>query len=85
MFYFLLQLRVPLNVDFRVKQKDLVVTLTRKHLKCGLKGHDPIIDDDFPSEIKLEESTWVIEDGKTLLFNLEKVITYQFGHKYEIG
>lgn len=56
-----------------MKQKDLVVNLAKKHLKCGLKGHDPIIDDDFPHEIKLEESTWVIEDGKMLLFNIEKV------------
>ncbi|KAJ8944490.1 hypothetical protein NQ318_011748 [Aromia moschata] len=55
-----------------VKQKDLVVNLTKKHFTCGIKGQPPIIDDDFPHEIKLEESTWVIEDGKSLLFNLEK-------------
>ncbi|XP_023011596.1 nuclear distribution C, dynein complex regulator [Leptinotarsa decemlineata] len=68
-----IELRVPLNVNFRVKQKDLVVNLTKKHLTCGIKGQPPIINDDFPYEIKLEESTWVIEDGKSLLFNLEKV------------
>ncbi|XP_017773181.1 PREDICTED: nuclear migration protein nudC [Nicrophorus vespilloides] len=67
------ELRVPLNINFRAKQKDLIVSLTKKHLKCGVKGQDPIIDDDFPYEIKLEESTWVIEDGKQLLINLEKV------------
>lgn len=67
------QLRVPLNVNFRVKQKDVVVNITKKHLTCGIKGQPPIIDDDFPHEIKLEETTWVIEDGKLLLFNLEKV------------
>lgn len=50
-----------------------MVNLTKKHLTCGLKGHPPIIDDDFRHEIKLEESTWVIEDGKALLFNIEKV------------
>lgn len=67
------QLRVPLNVNFRVKQKDVVVNITKKHLTCGIKGQPPIIDDDFPHEIKLEETTWVIEDGKLLLINLEKV------------
>lgn len=68
-----------LKVSFRVKQKDLVVNLTKKHLTCGIKGQPPIIDDDFSHEIKLEESTWVIEDGKSLLFNLEKVNTpYNF-------
>lgn len=60
-------------MNFRVKQRDLVVNLGKKHLTCGLKGQPPIVDDDFQHEIKLEESTWVIEDGHTLLFNLEKV------------
>ncbi|CAH0556959.1 unnamed protein product [Brassicogethes aeneus] len=55
------------------KQKDLVVNLTKKHLTVGVKGQPPIVDDDFPYEIKLEESTWVIEDGKSLLINLEKI------------
>lgn len=47
--------------------------MTKKHLTCSLKGHSPIIDDDFANEIKVEESTWVIEDGKALLLNIEKV------------
>lgn len=71
---FLLQLRVPLKVSFRAKPKDVAVQITKKHLTCGVKGQTPIVDDDFPHEIKLEESTWVIEDGNTLLFNIEKVI-----------
>ncbi|XP_030755164.1 nuclear migration protein nudC [Sitophilus oryzae] len=68
-----IELRVPLEINFRAKQKDLVVNLAKKHLTCGVKGQPPIIDDDLQHEIKLEESTWVIEDGKVLLFNLEKV------------
>lgn len=68
-----MQLRVPLDITFRAKQKDLSVSFTKKHLTCGVKGQPPIIDDDFPHEIKLEESTWVIEDGKVLLCNFEKV------------
>lgn len=68
-----LEIRIPLNVNFKAKQKDLIVNFTKKHLTCGVKGQPLIIDDDFPYEIKLEESTWVIEDGKSLLLNLEKV------------
>nr|CAI5846649.1 unnamed protein product [Callosobruchus analis] len=79
------ELRVPLNVNFRAKQKDLVVNLTKKHITCGIKGHPPIIDDDFPYEIKLEESTWVIEDGKTLLFNLEKVNKMNWWNKLVVS
>lgn len=72
------QVRIPLKITFHAKQKDLVVQLTKKHLVCGIKGQTPIIDDDFPHEIKLEESTWVIEDGKTILLNLEKVYNIIF-------
>ncbi|XP_066155513.1 nuclear migration protein nudC [Euwallacea fornicatus] len=67
------EVRVPLNVNFRAKQKDVVVNITKKHLTCGVKGQTPIIDDDFPHEIKLEESTWVIQDGKVILITLEKI------------
>ena len=69
----MLQLRVPLNINFHARQKDVVVTISKKHLKCGLKGHPPIIDSDFPHEVKLEDSIWCIEDGKQLLITLEKV------------
>lgn len=66
-------MRVPLNVTFKAKSRDVIVNLAKKHLTCGVKGQTPIIDDNFPHEIKLEESTWVIEDGHTILFNIEKV------------
>lgn len=70
---FSFQVRMPLNINFRAKQKDLIVNIGKKHLLCGIKGQPPIVDDDFPHEIKLEESTWVIEDGKSLLLTIEKV------------
>ncbi|XP_016837580.1 nuclear migration protein nudC [Nasonia vitripennis] len=72
------EIKVPLKINFSAKPKDLKVTITKKHLTCGVKGQPPIIDGDFPYEVKLEESTWVIEDGKTLLINLEKVNKMQW-------
>lgn len=71
--FLVLQIKVPLKASFSVRPKDVVVTIAKKHLSCGLKGQPPILDGDFPHEVKLEESTWVIEDGKVLLINLEKV------------
>lgn len=64
---------MPLKVNFSVRPRDVIVSIAKKHLSCGLKGHPPILAGDFPHEVKLEESTWVIEDGKILLINLEKV------------
>ena len=52
------------------------VTITKKHLKIGVKGQPFIIDGDFPKEVKIDESTWCLEDKKTLLFNIEKVLYY---------
>ncbi|XP_043483426.1 nuclear migration protein nudC [Leptopilina heterotoma] len=72
------EVRVPLKAKFTAKPKDVVVNISKKHLKCGLKGQTSIIDGDLPHEVKLEESTWVIEDGKTLLINLEKVNKMQW-------
>lgn len=60
-------------MNFSARPKDVEVSIGKKHLKCGVKGQPPIIDGELPSEVKLEESTWVIEDGKVLLINLEKV------------
>ncbi|XP_014609943.1 PREDICTED: nuclear migration protein nudC-like [Polistes canadensis] len=72
------KIRVPLKINFSARQRDVSVTITKKHLTCGVKGQPPIIDGDFPHEVKLEESTWVIEDGKVLLINLEKVNKMQW-------
>ena len=51
----------------------MTVQIEKKHLKVGLKGHPLIINGDFIKEIKLDESTWVLEDKTTLLISLEKV------------
>ncbi|XP_033347165.1 nuclear migration protein nudC [Bombus vosnesenskii] len=73
-----LEIKVPLKVNFSARPKDVAVTMTKKRLTCGIKGQPPIIDGDFPHEVKVEESTWVIEDGKLLLINLEKVNKMQW-------
>ncbi|XP_076246580.1 nuclear distribution C, dynein complex regulator [Calliopsis andreniformis] len=73
-----LEIKVPLKVNFSARPKDVTVSITKKHLTCGIKGQPPIIDGDFPHEVKVEESTWVIEDGKMLLINLEKVNKMQW-------
>lgn len=69
------QLRVPLQADFTVRSKDVIVRIQKRYLTIGLKGRLPIIDGELQHEIKVEESTWVLEDGKKLLINLEKVIS----------
>jgi len=74
-----IELRVPLGGAY--KSKDLIVSIEKKHLKVGVKGQPLIIDGDFPKEVKLEESTWVLEDKKSLMVNLEKVNKMEWWNK----
>ncbi|XP_022195271.1 nuclear migration protein nudC [Nilaparvata lugens] len=68
-----LEILIPLNVNFTVRSRDVIVNIQKKHFSVGLKGHPAIIDGELQHEIKLEESMWVLQDGKSVLANLEKV------------
>jgi CS domain len=67
-----LQLRVPFDVSFSLRARDVVVKIGKKTLAVGLKGQAPIIDGELCAEIKLEDTLWVI-DGKSVVVTLEKV------------
>jgi len=66
-----IELRIPLGGAY--KSKDLNVSIEKKHIKIGIKGKEPIIDGDLPKEVKLEESTWTLQDKKIMMVQLEKV------------
>ncbi|XP_068630252.1 nuclear migration protein nudC isoform X1 [Battus philenor] len=65
------ELRVPLRQVLR--PRDLTVIINKRHLKLGIKGQPLIIDGELDADVKVEESTWVLQDGRNLLVNLEKV------------
>lgn len=65
------EIHIPLPVA--VKAKDVIVTFKKKGLAAGIKGSPLILNGETPKEIKVDESTWCLEDKKTLLINVEKV------------
>lgn len=56
-----------------VRPRDLCVVISRKNLKAGIKNQEPIIDDELQYEVKVEECSWVIQDGRTLVISIDKV------------
>ncbi|XP_063701967.1 nuclear migration protein nudC isoform X2 [Culicoides brevitarsis] len=66
------ELRVPFNVNFTVRSKDVVVEFTKKHAKVGLKGHPLIIDGDLCAEIKHADMLWLLEKNSVVI-TFEKI------------
>jgi len=56
----------------RVKARECVIDIQKKHLKVRIRDKT-VIDDELQHEIKVEESSWTLEDGKDILVHLEKI------------
>ncbi|KAI8815697.1 putative nudC protein [Fimicolochytrium jonesii] len=63
---------VTVQLPKGTRGRDLAVTIGKRSLKVGLKGAEPIMEGELCNDIKLEESTWLIENGE-LEIHLEKI------------
>jgi len=71
-----LDLVVPVPKGTRAKGLDVLIS--KKKLKVGLKGQDPILEGELCKEIKLDDSTWTLEDQQSVHIHLEKVNQQQW-------
>ena len=55
------------------RARDVQVDIKKHTLSVGYKGQEPITKGELHKEIKVEESTWTIEDQCQLFIHLEKV------------
>ncbi|KAF8961032.1 HSP20-like chaperone [Flammula alnicola] len=64
---------VTVPVPQGTRGKDLHVVIQKKKLSVGLKGAEPIMAGELCKEIKVEDSTWTVQDNKAVLIHLEKI------------
>ncbi|SGY37616.1 BQ5605_C003g01844 [Microbotryum silenes-dioicae] len=66
-------LTITIPVPSGTKSRDLLVDIHKRSIKLGLKGKEMILQGEFPHEIKVDESTWTLDDNKEVSLSLEKV------------
>ncbi|ESK97915.1 nuclear movement protein [Moniliophthora roreri MCA 2997] len=69
---------ITVPVSKGTRARDLIVTIQKKKLSVGLKGQDKILEGELCKEIKVEDSTWTLEDNENVLIHLEKVNQQQW-------
>lgn len=70
------EVAVTVPLPDNTRGRDLNVTISKKHLKVGLKqqptGTKWLVDDDLTKPIVMDDSFWTVEDGNRLVINLQK-------------
>lgn len=69
----LVDVDVNVPVPPGTRGRDLVVEIKKKRLSVGLKGQPKILEGELCKDIKVDDSTWTLEDNKLVLIHLEKV------------
>ncbi|KAJ8083969.1 hypothetical protein AAF712_000865 [Marasmius tenuissimus] len=68
---------ITVPVPKGTRGRDLNVVIQKKKLSVGLKGQEKILDGELCKEIKVDDSTWTIQDNEVLI-HLEKMNDQQW-------
>ncbi|EIN13798.1 CS-domain-containing protein, partial [Punctularia strigosozonata HHB-11173 SS5] len=72
------ELDIVIPVPKGTRGKSLNVYIGKKKLTVGLKGQEPIMDGELCKEIKIEDSTWTLQDQEEVHIHLEKLNKQQW-------
>ncbi|CAB3402677.1 unnamed protein product [Caenorhabditis bovis] len=64
--------RIPFHVPYPVRARDAVVKIEKQRIFIGLKGKPAIVEGNLHAPIKVDSSSWVIDNGKAVVLTLEK-------------
>ncbi|KAI7902266.1 HSP20-like chaperone [Cokeromyces recurvatus] len=69
---------ITISVPKGTRARDLDIVLKKDKLKVALKGQTAFIDGELSQTIKVDDSTWSVDDQKEVLIHLEKVNQMQW-------
>jgi hypothetical protein len=72
------EVAVSVPIPKGTRARDLDVSIQKKKLKVGLKGKEPIMNGELCKEIKIDDSTWTVEDQSLVFIHLEKLNKQQW-------
>ena len=67
------EVEVIVPVKPGTRGKDLAITLGKAKLSIGLKGAPVLFSGNLEHEIKIDDSTWTVDDQKEVVIHLEKI------------
>ncbi|CAO3661968.1 unnamed protein product [Rhizopus stolonifer] len=69
---------ISITVPKGTRGRDVIVDIKKNSFKVALKGKEPIVEGALCQSVKVDDSTWTIEDQKEILIHLEKVNQMQW-------
>ncbi|KAI8973182.1 HSP20-like chaperone [Mycotypha africana] len=76
---------VSIPVPKGTRARDVDIVIKKSHFKVAIKGQQPIVEGELTHVIKVDDSTWTIEDQQEILVHLEKVNQTQWWDSVVVG
>ncbi|KAI8337358.1 HSP20-like chaperone [Choanephora cucurbitarum] len=69
---------ISIPVPKGTRARDLEIVIKKTQFKVALKGKESIVEGELCQAVKVDDSTWTVEDQKEVLVHLEKVNQMQW-------